>query len=486
MTPKETQQLAEIIIENVGGKNNIKDLTHCFTRLRFRLNDEQLANDDLLKSTQGVMSVIKASGQYQVVIGNGVSTVFDAVMQQLGNAIKTEESVEKPTQNPAKGHFFSYYLNQLIGTITGSMTPVIGVIAAAGIIKGLLALFTLPQLGALLNVHDMFYISVSAIADAAFYFLPVLVGFSAARYMNGDPIITAVIGCVLTYPQIVAWGKLFTPMFEVSGLQFEFLNYTYSIFPMILAAWFAKKMTDWLKAHLPSYLHMIFIPLITILIVSAITLVITGPIIQGLANGIAVFVNWLVQASGWIGGLVIGGFYQILVIFGLHWGVVPLIAQEIAGVGASPLNAIVSGTMVAQGAAVLAVAIKSRKDQLKSLGFAATISAFCGVTEPTIYGINLRYRRVFVCGLLGSAVSGCITGFMHGNMFGFTGSLIGFSSFFDPKDPSNLHSFYAFLISSSAAIIVSFVATWVWGYNDKMEMSAAVEKKQNPSKKIQH
>lgn len=181
---------------------------------------------------------------------------------------------------------------------------------------------------------------------------------------------------------------------------------------------------------------MIFNPMITVLVVSTITLVITGPIIQGFANGLAVLINDLVHASGWLGGLVIGAFYQVLVIFGLHWGVVPLVAQQIAGTHESALNAIISSTMVSQGAAVLAVAIKSHKKDTKSLGIAAAISAFCGVTEPAIYGINLRYRKVFISGLAGSGVGGLITGLMHGSMYGFTGSLIGFSSFFNPAHPT--------------------------------------------------
>ena len=159
------------------------------------------------------------------------------------------------------------------------------------------------------------YMTVSAMADSAFFFLPILVGYSAAKRLGSDPIVAAVIGGVLTYPQIITWGKAFKTMFTIGGFHFQFLNYTYSIFPMIVAAWLAKKVGDWLKDHLPSYLQMIFNPLITILVVSTITLVITGPIIQGAANGIADFVNWLVQASGWIGGLIIGGFYQLLVIF---------------------------------------------------------------------------------------------------------------------------------------------------------------------------
>lgn len=473
-------ELASFIIKNVGGKDNINNLIHCITRLRFYLKDESKANDDVLKNQRGILDVMYAGGQYQVVIGNEVTNVFDAVMKQLpglsDNPAPTTN--ENDNRNPVSKAF-----GNLIGFITGSMSPIIGVIAASGIIKGLLALLTLPQLGALLNVKSPVYITVSAMADSAFFFLPVIVGFSAAKRLNSDPIIAAVIGGFLTYPQMVTWGAGFKTMFSLGSWNFQFLKYSYSIFPMILAAWLAAKCEDWLKRVLPAYLQMIFVPLITILVVSTITLVITGPVIQGAANGIAVFINWLVSASGWIGGLVIGAFYQILVIFGLHWGVVPLVAQQIAGTGQSALNAIICSTMIAQGAAVLAVAIKSKKADMKELGIAAAISAFCGVTEPAIYGINLRYKKVFASGCIGSAFGGLVTGLMHGTMFGFTGGLIGFSSFFDPKNPTNLNSFYAFLIASAVSIVVAFIVTWVWGYNDNMTMGKKVEEKKRPGTK---
>lgn len=473
-------ELATFIIKNVGGKDNINNLIHCITRLRFYLKDESKANDDVLKNQRGILDVMHAGGQYQVVIGNEVTNVYDAVMKQLpGLSDKpAPQTNENDNRNPVAKAF-----GNLIGFITGSMSPVIGVIAASGIIKGLLALLTLPQLGALLNVKSPVYITVSAMADSAFFFLPILVGFSAAKRLGSDPIIAAVIGGFFTYPQMITWGTAGKMMFNLGGWNFQFLNYSYSIFPMILAAWLAAKCEDWLKKVLPSYLQMIFVPLITILVVSTITLVITGPVIQGAANGIAVFINWLVSASGWLGGLVIGAFYQLLVIFGLHWGVVPLVAQQIASTGQSSLNAIICSTMIAQGAAVLAVAVKSKKADMKELGIAAAISAFCGVTEPAIYGINLRYKKVFASGCIGSAFGGLVTGLMHGTMYGFTGGLIGFSSFFNPAHPTQLNSFYTFLIASAVSIVVAFIVTWVWGYNDNMTMGKKVEKKQRPGTK---
>lgn len=474
-------ELASFIIKNVGGKDNINNVIHCITRLRFYLKDESKANDDVLKNQRGILDIMHASGQYQVVIGNEVTNVFDAVIKQLPG-LSDNPAPQQTNQDDSKNPISRAFGN-LIGFITGSMSPVIGVIAASGIIKGLLALLTLPQLGALLNVKSPIYITVSAMADSAFFFLPILVGFSAAKRLGSDPIIAAVIGGFITYPQMITWGKAMKTMFSIGAWHFQYLNYSYSIFPMILAAWMAAKCEKWLKKVLPSYLQMIFVPMITILIVASITIVITGPVIQGLANGIAVFINWLVSVSGWIGGFVIGGLYQVLVIFGLHWGVVPLVAQQIAGSGQSALNAIICSTMVSQGAAVLAVAIKSKKADMKELGIAAAISAFCGVTEPAIYGINLRYRKVFISGCIGSAFGGLISGLLHGTMYGFTGGLIGFSSFFNPNHPSDLSSFYAFLLASAVSIIVAFIVTWVWGYNDNMTMGKKVAKKQRPGTK---
>lgn len=471
-------ELATFIIKNVGGKDNINNLIHCITRLRFYLKDESKANDDILKNQRGILDVMHAGGQYQVVIGNEVTNVYDAVMKQLPG-LSDNPAPQTNNQDDGKNPVSRAFSN-LIGFITGSMSTVIGVIAASGIIKGLLALLTLPQLGALLSVKSPVYVTVSAMADSAFFFLPVLVGFAAAKRLGSDSMIAAVIGGFLVYPQMITWGKSMTTMFSLGSWNFQFLNYSYSIFPMILAAWLAKECEQWLKKVLPSYLQMIFTPLITILVVSTITLVITGPIIQGAANGIAVFINWLVSASGWVGGLIIGAFYQLLVIFGLHWGVVPLVAQQIASTGQSSLNAIICATMVSQGAAVLAVAIKSKKADMKELGIAAAISAFCGVTEPAIYGINLRYKKVFASGCIGSAFGGLVTGLMHGTMYGFTGGLIGFSSFFNPAHPTQLNSFYTFLIASAVSIIVSFIAVWVWGYNDNMTMGKKVAKKQRP------
>ncbi|MEE6658150.1 glucose PTS transporter subunit IIA [Pediococcus acidilactici] len=478
---------AETVITAVGGPDNIKSVIHCISRVRFYLKDINQPDDDQIRRDENVIDIMRAQGQYQVVIGPDVVEVYDAVIDQLGEEYGGEDRPDTTASKPVGPDNRNLLeklkdgFDELIGVITGSMSPIIWSLAAAGILKGLLSVLTMPQLGEILTSKSTAYIILNAIGDSVFFFLPIMVGFAAAKRIGGDPIIAAVIGGVLVHPTLTPLaGK---SLGILGSFNFQMVQYPYSIFPMILATWLAFKIENWLKKHLPNYLTMIFVPFITILVVSAITIYITGPVIIGMSDGLAKLVSWALVRSGWVSGILIGSFHQVLVIFGLHWGIQPLVINDIATAGHSYLNAIICQTMISQGAATLAVAIKSKKANLKSLSFAAAISAFCGVTEPAIYGVNLRYRRVFISGLTGSAFGGFITGLLHGNMFGFAGSWIGFASFFNPTNPGDLSSFYIFLISSVVSTIVGFVLTYVWGYSDKMEIGQKVDKPVNPGKK---
>lgn len=484
MAQKDYSQLAKAIVAGVGGKTNIDSLIHCITRLRFYLKDESLAQTEQIKALDGVINVQKASGQYQVVIGNQVTAVYDAVIAEIGAEFAdddlTSQTVEatQSKKNLTPWGRVKAGFSQLLGVITGAMSPIVGILAAGGILKGILAILTMPQLGELVSPKSELFILLNAIGDGVFYFLPILVGYTAAKKLKGDPVMTAVVGGILVHPTLVALnGK---SLLTIGTLNFPMVNYTYSIFPMILAAWLVARLTKWVKSWLPGYLQIIFTPLIVITITAAITLYLTGPVITWLSTGLAAGIQWLLLKSGWLSGLLIGGFYQVLVIFGLHWGILPILANDIATTGHSYLNAILSTTMVAQGAAVLAVAIKTRKTDLKELSFGGAISAFCGVTEPAIYGVNLKFKRVFISGLIGSAAGGFVSGLLHGNMFGFAGSWIGFASFLDPKKPSDLSNLWVFLIASTVATIVPFIVTYIWGYNDQMQAGDGMAKPKKP------
>ena len=491
---------ARDIIAGIGGADNVKSVIHCITRVRFYLKDESLADDEAVSGTDGVIDVAKAGGQYQVVIGAEVGDVYDAIVAQLpglGGGEVDSEAEAAPRPTTAVG-WIKFGFSSLIGVITGSMIPVIGVLAASGILKGILAL--LVQFKVVADSSDTYQI-ISAMADSMFYFLPIIIGFTAARRLGSDPIIVAIIGGVLAYPSLTHMANpdyivktetgFEKPYHIVAQLGNTIFNtdffgipvslpqtnaYAYSIFPIIVAAWLAARIEPYLKKWIPAVVRSIFAPLLEIFIVSTLVLVVFGPIVMAVSGAIASGVNAILGFNHALAGLIIGGFYQCLVIFGLHWAVIPIISQQIAGPDASsPLNAIVSATMIAQGGGALAIWLKVRNAKIKRMAGPATISAFCGVTEPAMYGLNLKYGRVFITASIGGAVGGLLTGLLKVNMWGFTGAFVGFPSFVNPKGIDG--SFTGFWIASLAALAVSFACTYFFGFKESdFETGRTVEK----------
>ena len=536
------KQLAADIIDGVGGADNVTTLIHCITRLRFTLKDKDKADTEKISHLPGVAGAVYNAGlnQYQVVIGQAVEDVYDEAISQLGDRVvdaeATDAAVAETGGAAASGkNPLTHAFQVVIGTITGSMIPIIGLLAAGGMINGLLNIFIKGN-GMLnwIDPNSPTKVIISTMAMAPFYFLPVLVGFSAARQLAPKDgllqFVTAAVGGFLIDPglnpltqntisTIDTTAKSFTHLSQAAqaaqlhagnvlhymgtyyqitpapaatahalgvtfntsyfGIPVNLPSYAYTIFPIIVAAAIGKPISAWLKKHLPLALRPIFQPLITLFVVASLVLLILGPVISTISSGLLNVVDWLMNLNLGIAGIIIGGFYQCLVIFGLHWLIVPLISQQIAATGASSLNMIVSFTMLAQGAGALAVFVKSRKADLKGLAAPAAISAFCGVTEPAMYGINLKYVRVFIMSSIGAAVGGGIAGFMGLEMYGFSGSLIGFPNFI--KNPitgaSHPNNLMIFWIATVVCMIVAFALVWMFGYSDKDVMGEGVEKK---------
>ncbi|MDU0348824.1 glucose PTS transporter subunit IIA [Actinomyces sp. MRS3W] len=480
---------AHDIIAGVGGPDNIRSAIHCITRVRFYLNDESLADDAAVTDIEGVIDVARAGGQYQVVIGATVDDVYDAIIKQLPSLSEESEETAPAAPKPTTPiGWVKYGFSSLIGVITGSMIPVIGVLAASGILKGLLALLTQFDV---ISSNTSTYTFISAMADSMFYFLPIVIGFTSARRLGADPIIVAIIGGVLVYPSVVSMADSsaegYTIYAQIGRTVFnaEFFGipvslpegnaYAYSIFPVIVAAWLASKIEPWLKSWIPAVVRSIFAPLLEIFIVSALVLVVFGPIVMTISGALAAGINAILGLSYPIAGLIIGGFYQCLVIFGLHWAVIPIISQQIADPGFSPLNAIVSVSMIAQGGGALALWVKAKSPRVKRLAGPATISAMCGVTEPAMYGLNLKYGRVFITASIGGAVGGLVTGLMDVNMWGFTGAFVGFPSFINPEGIDG--SFTGFWVASIVTLLVSFLTTFFFGFKESdFETERTVEK----------
>ena len=475
--------IARDIIAGIGGADNVRSVIHCITRLRFYLKDESLADDAAVTESADVIDVARAGGQYQVVIGPKVAQVYNAVVKQLpqgsGEDAPEEEERERPTTFVG---WMKYGFSSLIGVITGSMIPIIGVLAASGILKGILALLTYYKV---VGDETDTYKFIDAMSSSMFYFLPIIVGFTAARRLGANPIVVAIIGGVLCFPTLVAMsnpkGESYHVIAQLGKTVFnadffgipvalptgrEGMAYTSTIFPIIVAAWLASRLEPWLERWIPAVIQSMFVPLLEIFIVSALILVVFGPIVMFFSGFIANGINSIITFNYVFAGLVIGALYQSLVIFGLHWAVIPIIAAQLApsGGGESRINAIVSATMIAQGAGALAIWVKSKNPRIRQLAGPATISAMCGVTEPAMYGLNLKYGRVFITASIGGAVGGLLTGLFNVNMWGFTGAFVGFPSFISKQGIDS--SFTGFWIASLATVIVGFLCTYFFGFKE--------------------
>ena len=471
------QTTAREIVQAVGGADNVKNVMHCFTRLRFTLNDDSIPNDDEVNNIKGVIDVTRANNQYQIVIGQTVEDVYDELIKLLGPEYAGQgepaPATPAPAANQSLGGKIKNGFFQLIGVITGSMMPVIGLLAASGMLKGILNILTNF---CHMSTASPTYTIINAMGDASFYFLPLIVGFTAAQRLGSNPVVVSIIGGFLIYPDLVkiyASGKFSYYLAGVGinanffGIPIHIPQYTYSIFPMIFAAWMAAKIEPWIKKWMPVTLRQIFTPLVEIFLVGMTVLIIVGPVISFISTGIAKVLQWLLTVNTALSGLIIGGLYQILVIFGLHWAVVPIIANDIAATGHSILNGIVSVTMIAQGAGALAVWFKTKHNpDLKGLSLSAAISAAVGITEPAMYGVNLKYGRVFMTSSLGAAIGGLVNGLLKVDMYGFTGSLIGFPSFVPKAGQGNPNNLLNFWIASIVTIVAAFALTYFFGYKE--------------------
>lgn len=470
--------LATAIVTNVGGPGNVNSVIHCITRLRFYLKDEHRAQDAVIANLDGVIDVAKAGGQYQVVIGPAVNEVYDAVMAQLGPAFAdttagtptatATQAAGAPTETDAPTGWLPrlrHGMSQVIGVMTAAMIPVIGILAGSGILKGILAALTGFHV---LTVTSGTYMVLNAVADATFYFLPVVLGFTAAKKLGSDPIVLAIVGAILIYPSLMtAAGHATTAQITFFGVPTHLMSYAASVFPMIVAAWLGVSVERGLKRVIPLYLRSVFVPILEALILSVVVLVVIGPLITMISKGLASGILAIYNFSPALSGLVIGGLYQTMVIFGLHWGIIPIVINDIATNGHSYLNAILSITMVAQGGAVLAVFLKSKNKPLKEISLAAAISAFCGVTEPALYGVNLKYKRVFVVASIASGLGGLLTGLLHVNNYALSGSLIGFPAFITPGVGIG-PNFYGYLISHYGTLLIATILVYLFGFSDKM------------------
>lgn len=446
------KQLAEQIVQLVGGKENVESLVHCVTRLRFKLKDENKADDEAIKKLAGVMGLARAGGQYQVIIGNNVSDIYDQVMPILGlNSANLEGEATDKDKNP---------INRFIKLLTKIFTPFLGTLAAAGVLKGFLVLLTVLHV---LDAKSGTYLILNAAGDALFYFLPIMVGLSTARAFKINDYVGAIIGAALCYPTLVQAYQA-KQSIDFLGIPVILMNYPQTLIPAIVAVGLASILYKFLDKHLPSSLKMIFTPLITIVIAVPLTYLVVGPVTSWLSQGLADVVLAIYAHAKVLAGFILAAIWQAVVLLGLHWAFIPVFLNNIATKGFDPINAMLYCTVFAQTGAALAMVFKAKDVKFKEVGWPAVISGFLGITEPIIYGVTLPHKKAFIFGSVGSAFGGAIAAFSSAKMFGgfASGGIFGIPMFIDQKAGIN-GSFIGFCLSLVVAFAVSFILTFIFG-----------------------
>ena len=469
------EELAKEIVRNVGGKENVISLTHCITRLRFKLKDEGIANDDVLKKMSGVVTVMKSGGQYQVVIGNHVPEVYADVLPLVG---LSEDSAKAAEGEQKKENLF----NRAIDVISGIFQPILGIMAACGMVKGLNALFV--ALGWYTDTCGG-YLVLNAIGDGLFNFLPLFLGYTAAKKFNLKPMIGLVIGAIMCYPGIqlsafeAAGDPLYTlfadtmfesPVYtEFFGIPLISMNYTGTVIPVIFVVYFASKCEKLFSRFIPDLVKFFFVPMLTLLVTLPIGFLVIGPVATFSSNIIADFVISIRDFSPMIAGAIVGLTWQILVIFGLHWGFIPVYINNILTNGYDNVMLPFFACTFATSAVVLAIFFKTKDRKLKEMCLPNFISGIFGVTEPAIYGITLPLKKPFIISCIAGMIGGGFYGAFNFRKFSMGGmGIFEFPAMIEPD--GGMGNLYIAFAGAILSMVIGFILTMII-YKDKTDVA---------------
>jgi PTS system, beta-glucoside-specific, IIABC component len=464
------EKLAKDIVNLIGGKENVISLTHCITRLRFKLKDDGKANDESIKTLDGVITVMKSGGQYQIVVGNKVPDVYADVIKliDLDTQAVSDENVKKGS-----------ILDQAIDIISGIFQPILGIMAACGMLKGLNVLFSVMGL---YSQDSGAYIVFNAIGDGLFTFLPLFLGYTSAKKFGLKPMIGLVIGAIMCYPGVQAStlsnskeilttlfsgtmfeSKVYTNFF---GIPFIAMDYTGSVIPVIFVVYFASKCEKFFSRFVPDLVKFFFVPMLTLLVALPIGFLVIGPVTTFGSVIISTFVITIRNFSPLLAGAIVGFTWQILVIFGMHWGFIPVYINNIMTNGFDNVMMPFFACTFATSGVVLAIFCKTKDKKLKELSLPNFISGIFGVTEPAIYGITLPLKRPFII----SCIVGGIVGGFYGH-FNFRKFMVGGMGIFEfpamiapDKSMGNL---IVAVTGAVLALVLGFIFTF-FTYKDKV------------------
>lgn len=460
------QELAKEILAKIGGSDNISGLTHCATRLRFNLKDEKKAQTDALKKVNGVMGVVNKGGQYQVVIGSDVASVYRP-LTELCNL--QEQGGDKADGNQKDDRKL---VERLVDTLSGIFTPILPAITAAGMIKAILALLVAFNLA---DKSGDTYRVLSFMADAAFYFLPILLASSAAKKFKCNPYLAMMLGGVLLHPDfvnMVAASKESGEAIRIFLLPVTNAGYSSSVLPIILIVWFMSYVEPIADKISPKPVKFFTKPLITALVVGIVGLVVIGPIGTVISNIIAAGVHGLNNYCSWLVPALVGALTPLLVMTGTHYGLIPIGINNRMTMGYDTLiYPGMLGSNVAQGGAALAVAFKSKKSEIKQLASSAGITAVCGITEPALYGVNIRFKTPLYAAMIGGGIGGFLMGIL--SVRNYSGGSPGFLTLPSYLGGDGLRDFYFACLGAAVSVVIAFIISYIL-YKDPAEEAEAL------------
>ncbi|MFB5267803.1 beta-glucoside-specific PTS transporter subunit IIABC [Paenibacillus enshidis] len=441
------QSLSQEIIRLVGGESNVNSVFHCATRLRFKLKERSKADKKALENTPGVITVVESGGQFQVVIGNNVAQVYEQMMKET-----SLQDAEKSSSNEASEK--SGLLGSAVDLISSIFSPLLGAMAGAGVLKGLLALFS--QLG-WINGASGTYLILNAASDSVFYFLPVFLAITSAKRFKTNQFVSVAVAGALVYPSVVA--AMNEPQsLAFLGISIIFVTYSSSVIPIILAVWVQSYVENYFRKVIHESVRNIVVPMLALLIVVPLTFLIFGPVGNSVSNALAAGYTWIYNLSPLAAGLIAGGFWQVFVIFGVHWGFVPVMLSNLTTIGYDTMIPMLAAAVLSQAGATFGVFLKAKDQKLKALAGSSTLAAVFGVTEPTIYGVTLKLKKPFIYACISGAIGAAIIGVGGARSISFAlPGLLAVPSYFGP-------GFTYVVIGLAVAFILAAVLVYVLGF----------------------
>ena len=450
-------KLAKDIIREVGGKENIVNATRCATRLRLVLKETPEGAKEKVQELTGVITVVENSGQFQVVIGTHVGEVYENVMKNLNLEAMSEEEVE--TKQPL--------LNRIIATMSAVFAPFIYILAAAGILQGILILINLfwPQF-ATTGTYEI----LSLISWTTFAFLPILIGITASKHFKCNTFIAVTCCAALINPTWVEIAKRITEGEVVNFLFFNLSGVTYgsSVLPPLFLVLVLSYLEHFLSKRIPEIMKALLVPFICMIVMVPLTILIIGPLTNGGAEAVAVGFNLLMEKAPLLGGILIGGLWEVFVIFGVHWGITPMVMANFSIYGYDAFQAFQTLAVIAQIGAAIGCFIKSKNRELKKVALSASITGIFGITEPTLYGVTLRLKKPFICACVGGAISAAVMSFFNTVYYAYAG-LPGILTIVNAINPNDTKGFIGMVIGSVLAIVVPMILVLVIGFDDPKE-----------------